>query len=143
MNPKLQNSLHALAMAARKGMVPQDVENHMTAIIEEVEHIQRRANMRDEVSALTATVPAELIRNVSGRAEIGRTVRVEFKGEWAEAVNGMADGIESQIQDDLKMFTLLTLLGYHEVAAIADDMAKTRRTWADRFRACAKTNPKP
>lgn len=122
MTSALQNSLHALSTAARKGMVPDEVVMHLEQITNEISALEKRAAIRGELSNLTIPVEGAGVKDWSGNAGTGR---VEIRGSLAPVIEILAENYQRGSDRAKEMYAVTYLAGKMELAEIIKNYGMT------------------
>lgn len=128
MTPRLTASLHALTQAARKGMPMPELEMHLEQIASEMQRLQERAQIHDNLTALTLPLPGADVKDISGHRAVQA---VELVGPIGPFIEMIATSCSRDSIWAMKIFATTFFTGHKDIADIIAHYGKAAAAAAD------------
>lgn len=142
MTPKIQHSLHALAMAARKSMTPDELAAHTEAITSEVSAMLSKSGKRGAFEEIFGQAGMEgdfaTVKNVSAATSLGP---IEIRGNPRAMTERLATKMGETAIMHLKFSLVMRLGEFPELAALYRIIADTEHEWAMKIAGLAEKIP--
>lgn len=131
MTPTISSALFALGQAARKNMPADLLEVHMETIVNEVQLMQKKAGMRDEIAQIAESIKGRSITDMSGifNKQGVTTVMVNME----EQIMKVADYHRREADRDLHYAVAMGMGGFIELAKLKQEMSLKHMEWADQI----------
>lgn len=137
MTPKIQASLFALAQAAKRDMVPDEVSAHVEAITNEISAIKgdpKKIATSADIHGLLAMLPTSA-PNLSGKGH--DRALLNYAADRVKIIEEAADCVMSDAVRDLKTLLMFQITREHEVAALFKERALADERMATKLREIA------